>query len=252
MTESEKLWHEKTEFGWVARGSNWLLRHSGPFTRIPPNLVTIAGGLLVLPMLWAFHVEATVIGAILFTVSQLTDWIDGALARYQHREHQAGRLQIRDRNEWLRLGPTELGKKLDPVIDKFRYIAALMPLGWNLLPRGLILCSIAIAFFLTFFREVVRLLWGLKPAANAVGKFKVHVEVVVIASLVLRTAWPWIETAALIVFITATMLGIASLFTQGQSIRRQVKEIIRLEDLRHMPILYQARAVRNHLKDRQP
>lgn len=253
MGKKNKLWHEKDEFEAAARMSNDVLRHSGAFARLPPNMVTIAGGVLVLPMLWAYLEGLVVLGTLLFTVSQLTDWIDGALARYQKREHEAGRLDLKaGRREWLRLGPTELGKKLDPVIDKCRYFAALLPLGWNLLPHALVACALGFAIALTFFREVVRLFWGLKPGANAVGKYKVYVEIGVIACLVFRPLWAPLEIPAVVLFIAATALGGASLFTQAQSIRRQVKEVVQEEDLHGIPVLPQARIIRDHLKNRKP
>lgn len=253
MGKKKKLWHEKDEFEAAARMSNDVLRHSGALARVPPNLVTLAGGALVLPMFWAYLEGFILFGTLLFTVSQLTDWIDGALARYQKREHEAGRLDLKaSRREWLRLGPTELGKKLDPVIDKCRYFAALLPLGWNLLPHVLIWCALAFAASLTFFREVVRWLWGLKPGANAVGKYKVYVEIGVIACLVFRALWAPLGIPALVLFIAATALGGGSLFTQAQSIRRQVKEVIEEEDLHGLPLLPQARVIREHIKNREP
>lgn len=253
MGKKKKLWHEKVEFEGAARMSNGMLKRFDAFSRLPPNLVTIAGGVLVLPMLWAYLNGFIVIGTILFTVSQLTDWIDGALARYQKHEHEAGRLDLRTgRQKWLRLGPTELGKKLDPIIDKFRYFAALLPLGWDILPRALVWCALGLAVALTFLREVVRWLWGLKPGANAVGKYKVYAEIGVIACLVFRTIWPSLAMPALFFFVAATALGGASLFTQGQSIRRQIKMVVKQEDLGGIPLLPQARAIRTYLKDRKP
>jgi len=251
MGKRKKFWHEKTEFEGAARMSDDMLRHSGAFARLPPNLVTIAGGVLVLPMLWAYLAGSVVLGTVLFTVSQLTDWIDGALARYQQREQAAGRLDLKPgRAEWLRLGPTELGKKLDPVIDKCRYFAVLLPLGWHLLPHALIWCALAFAAALTFFREVVRWLWGLKPGANAVGKYKVYVEIGVIACLVFRPLWTPLDIPALALFVFATALGGGSLLTQAQSIRRQLREIE--AELGLPSFLEKARRVRNHLKNRKP
>lgn len=219
---SERLWHEKTEFEGAAKLSDRLLRRSGALKRFPPNMVTAFGGVLVLPMYLAFRADLIVLGAALFTVSMVTDWLDGALARYQQRESELSTFDLKPgRSEWLKLGPTELGKKLDPVVDKLRYFAALFPLGWASLPHWLVWTSLGIAFALTFFREVVRLIWGIKPGANAVGKVKVYVEIGVIAFLVLHALGMPPELS---VFLAATGLGLASLVTQGQSIRRQIKD----------------------------
>jgi phosphatidylglycerophosphate synthase len=227
MAKQRKHWHEREEFEGAARVSDGMLRRLGFFARLPPNLVTLAGGILAVPMVVAFLRGRVAIGAILYSVSMLTDWIDGALARYQKRvmppDEAAHQLT---RNRWLRLGPTELGKVIDPVTDKIRYFAALFPLGWHILPHALIWTAFGLAAALTFFREVVRWIWGLKPGANAVGKYKVHVEVVVIACLVLQQdPWAPFFYPALILCLISTALGAGSFLTQGQSIRGQVREI---------------------------
>ncbi len=219
-----RLWHEKEEFESAARMSDDLLKRSGAFARLPPNLLTLFGGLLTLPACLAFLRGWILAGALLFTICSLIDWLDGALARYQQRLASTGRLEIdAARNAWLRLGPTELGKKLDPIFDKIRYYGALIPLGWQTLPHLLIWISIGFALSLTVFRELVRLQWGLKPGANAWGKFKVYFEIATIAFLVFRAAGVRMETLPPLAFVWATALGGVSLVTQGWSVHRQLK-----------------------------
>jgi hypothetical protein len=73
-------------------------------------------------------------------------------------------------------------------------------------------------------REVVRLVWGLKPGANRYGKFKVYAEIAVIAALAFRGLTPRLDACALVAFIAATALAAASLLAQGWSVRRSVKD----------------------------
>ena len=226
MNHNQDPWYEKTEFDGAARFSDGVLRKAGVFARIPPNVVTLFGGFLVIPMIFAFAQQPRLValGAVLFAVSAVTDWLDGALARYQQRCHDAGRLDLRPhRRETFRLGPTELGKKIDPFIDKIRYFAALFPLGWHALPRSVIWAALFFALALTFGRVVVEWRWRLRPGANAWGKFKVYAEIAAIAFLVFLAAGYPCATLALIAFIVATALGGVSFATQTLSVLRQRK-----------------------------
>lgn len=224
MNHNQDPWYEKAEFDGAARFSDGVLRQAGAFTRIPPNVLTLVGGLLTIPMILAFQARLIALGAALFAVCSLIDWLDGALARYQQRCHAAGRLDLRShRRETFRLGPTELGKKIDPFIDKIRYFAALFPLGWNALPRSVIWAALFFALALTFGRVVVEWRWRLRPGANAWGKFKVYAEIAAIAFLVFLAAGYPCATLALIAFIVATALGGVSFATQTLSVLRQRK-----------------------------
>ncbi|MFA5853652.1 MAG: CDP-alcohol phosphatidyltransferase family protein [Patescibacteria group bacterium] len=224
MSDKNGPWYERSEFEGAGRFSDGVLRQAGAFARVPPNVVTIIGGLLALPMIVAFLRGYIAWGAILFAISSLTDWLDGALARYQQRLHTAGRLDLRShRTESLRLGPTEFGKKIDPFVDKIRYFAALLPLGWGVFPHAIIWLAIAFAFMLTFGRLLVEWRWGLKPGANAWGKFKVYGEILSITLLVFLAAGMALEMPALVVFSAATALGGVSFMTQTYSVLRQRK-----------------------------
>ncbi len=224
MPVNQDPWYVKTEFESAARFSDGVLRQAGAFARIPPNVLTLFGGLLTIPMILAFQARLIVLGAILFTVCSLIDWLDGALARYQQRCHDAGRLDLRShRRETFRLGPTELGKKIDPFIDKIRYFAALFPLGWHALPRPVIWASLLFALALTLGRVIVEWRWRLRPGANAWGKFKVYAEIAAITFLVFLSAGTPCATLALIAFVAATALGGVSFLTQTLSVLRQRK-----------------------------
>lgn len=224
MSNNQDPWYETTEFESAARFSDGVLRQAGAFARIPPNVLTLSGGLLAIPMILAFQGHLVALGAILFTACSLIDWLDGALARYQQRCHAAGRLDLRShRRETFRLGPTELGKKIDPFIDKIRYFAALFPLGWNALPHFVIWATLFFALALTFGRVVVEWRWRLMPGANAWGKFKVYAEIIAIALLVFLAAGLPCEVPAQIACIAATALGGVSFLTQTLSVLRQRK-----------------------------
>jgi phosphatidylglycerophosphate synthase len=224
MSDNNDPWYERSEFEGAGRFSDGVLRQAGAFARVPPNVVTIIGGLLAFPMVIAFLRGSIAWGAVLFAISSLTDWLDGALARYQQRLHEAGHLDLRPhRSEALRLGPTEFGKKIDPFVDKIRYFAALLPLGWNVLSHALIWLAVAFAAMLTCGRIFGEWRWGLKPGANAWGKFKVYGEILSITFLVFLAAGMALEVPALVVFSAATALGGVSFMTQTYSVLRQRK-----------------------------
>jgi cardiolipin synthase (CMP-forming) len=72
-----------------------------------PNLISAARLLLVPAFIWAFLVEANVLGVVLLVVIGTTDWVDGFVAR--------------------RLGQvSELGKLLDPLADRIAIVAVLV------------------------------------------------------------------------------------------------------------------------------
>lgn len=226
MAKHGKHWHESDEFETAGRVSDEVLKRSGPLSRVSPNLVTVAGTVLVVPMLWAFMSGRVLVGAILFTLSMMTDWCDGALARYQARVMTPSTLVAeRARNPWVRRGPTDLGKILDPLADKIRYFAALYPLGWTRLPHWLVWTALGIAFTLTNYRKFVAWVYDLTPGANKIGKYKVYAEILVVAALVLEAGLdaPF-EAPTLILALAATALGGASLLTQVVSVRKQIRE----------------------------
>ena len=246
MSEPHTPWYEKSEFDGAAEISDGMLRQAGWLSRIPPNAVTLLGALLSCPMYFAFEANLVFWGAILFTISSIIDWLDGALARYQQRLHKAGRLDLRrHRSEWFQLGPTERGKMLDPFIDKFRYFAALVPLGRDALPHPLIWAAAGIAASLTALRALTEWKWRIQLGANLWGKFKVYGEILTISLLVFTAVGAPLEKAAFSMFVAATALGLVSLVTQGLSARRLRREQRRA----NLPVA--TAQLREH-KDRNP
>src|SRR5689334_15806072 len=82
LTEGASMsWHEKDHFTSVRPFSD---RCASWFAWTTPNLITLASLVLVAPMCWAFTTGRIVLGAAFFTLSAVGDFLDGALARYQH------------------------------------------------------------------------------------------------------------------------------------------------------------------------
>ncbi len=250
MVREQERWYEKKEFSLAARCADWTLDRCGPFARLPPNLVTLFGALLIVPMLAAWWRGNAALGGACFALSLLTDAVDGALARHQFRRWKEKVDSGKGRSVWLRLGPTEFGTKFDPIVDKLRYFPAIIVLGHGLLPAWSIACAAAFALLLTFLREAVRLTWGLKSSANAVGKIKVYTEAGAIACLIVRAAWSPAAWAALALFVAATLLAAGSLIAHGSSVRRQVRALEK--ELGLPSFLEKAGLIRAHLENRKP
>lgn len=218
-----RRYEKESEYEKAARVSDETLRRARIFTRIPPNLVTLSSGVLVIPMIMTFREHAMLVGAILFSIRGVMDWLDGALARYQLRLSREGRLDLQlHRKAWRRLGPTEFGHKIDPFNDKIGYYGALFPLGWQALPHALIWVSIGFAAGLTLLRLLTKWLLGIELPSNRWGKHKVHVEILTVALLVFSASGLPLGIFVLPTFAAAAFLGGASLLTQGaEAFRRR-------------------------------
>ncbi len=251
MRVARRPWYALVEFAFMARLWNWLLRPLRPLKRLPPNLVTVCGALLVPPMTIAFLRQTYLCGAACFAAGLLTDGLDGALARHQAGEQSAGHPgHPADRSQWLRLGPTALGQTLDPAVDKLRYFSALLPLGWHAIGPWVMAVAGALAVGLTFFRMIVRARWGLESGANAFGKFKVIAEAAVIASLIGGNIGLLTGPIPLILFATATGLAAISLSLQGLSAYRLLRDIA--AELKLAGFMRNGPSIKNHLRQRKP
>ena len=201
-------WHEKDRFASLRGLSDFCAR---PFARIPPNMVTLFGAILVLPMFWAFWNGHTLLGGICFGLSTLTDFLDGALADYQKRHlSEIERRREASMPEFLRRGPTDLGAAFDPFVDKIRFFAALASLGWSLFPLWLRWSAATLALILTLGRLVVG-----KTKANRWGKYKTFAEIGLISALVLRSIGIPIPMSALNALL-ASAVGLAFMSVMGQ------------------------------------
>lgn len=135
-----------------------------------PTWVTVSRLLAIPPILYGLHNPSTELRWVVFAVflvAAATDWVDGYLAR---RLNQV----------------TELGKFLDPLVDKLLVLAPLLALvELGILP--------AWGVFLILARELTIAGWRVNPAlqgntsisgANIWGKLKTVTQIAAIALLI--------------------------------------------------------------------
>ncbi len=141
-----------------------------------PNALTLARiflvPLLVLVLVTKFEgrlilgVRMELVGAAIFGLASLTDWLDGYLARR--------RKQV-----------TTLGQLMDPLADKLLITAALLSLvQMDLAPAWMVLVILGREFAVTVLRGVAYSR-GIVIAASPLGKFKMVSQVVAILLLIL-------------------------------------------------------------------
>ena len=175
--------------------------------------------------LWRFA------GAILYTLAVLSDWVDGALAKYQ-KTHRPSEYLSDDQERklpflarlWLR-GPTHTGARLDPIADKATFYSALLPLSVGYLPSWLVVANVALAFALTAIRWPKAMAWLAfsDVRANIFGKIKMQVEIGAVATLALFVPWPDVRHwSSLAVLFAATACAALSLRGHFERNRRVV------------------------------
>jgi CDP-diacylglycerol---glycerol-3-phosphate 3-phosphatidyltransferase len=141
-----------------------------------PNALTLGRiflvPLLVVVLLTKFEgrlilgVRKELVGAAIFGLASLTDWLDGYLARR--------RKQV-----------TTLGQLMDPIADKLLITAALLSLvQMDLAPAWMVLVILGREFAVTGLRGVAYAR-GVVIAASPLGKFKMVSQVVAILLLIL-------------------------------------------------------------------
>jgi CDP-diacylglycerol--glycerol-3-phosphate 3-phosphatidyltransferase len=141
-----------------------------------PNALTLARiflvPLLVVVLLTKFEgrlifgVRKELIGAAIFGIASLTDWLDGYLARR--------RKQI-----------TTLGQLMDPLADKLLITAALVSLvQMDLAPAWMVAVILGREFAVTVLRSIAHAR-GVVIAASPLGKFKMASQVIAILLLIL-------------------------------------------------------------------
>ncbi len=160
-----------------------------------PNTITVSR-LLVLPLLFVLLADPTDSkrwwATGLFGVAALTDWLDGYLARKLDQV-------------------TDLGKFLDPLVDKFLVLGPLLLLiQWQQLP--------AWAVFLILGRELAIAGWRINPqlagqttivGANLWGKLKTVSQIIAIAFLLAPLPDPG-PAIGLLMFWVAVILTLIS------------------------------------------
>jgi CDP-diacylglycerol---glycerol-3-phosphate 3-phosphatidyltransferase len=141
-----------------------------------PNLLTLGRiflvPLLVVVLLTRFEgrlilgVRKELVGAAIFGLAALTDWLDGYLAR---------------RNQQV----TTLGQLLDPLADKLLITAAFVSLvQMDLAPAWMVAVILGREFAVTVLRSIAHAR-GVVIAASPLGKFKMISQVVAILLLIL-------------------------------------------------------------------
>jgi CDP-diacylglycerol--glycerol-3-phosphate 3-phosphatidyltransferase len=113
-----------------------------------------------------FGISKEILGALIFGVASLTDWLDGYIARR--------RGQI-----------TELGQWMDPLADKLLVTAALVSLvQMDLAPAWMVAVILGREFAVTILRTIVHARGQTLPA-SPLGKVKLVAQVVAIMVLIL-------------------------------------------------------------------
>ena len=141
-----------------------------------PNAITI-GRIFLIPLLVVvlltnpkdvelFGVSKEILGAVIFAVASLTDWLDGYLAR--RRQEITG-----------------LGQWMDPLADKLLITAAFVSLVYlELAPAWMVVVILGREFFVTVLRSVAHAK-GQSLPASPIGKIKMVAQVAAILILIL-------------------------------------------------------------------
>jgi CDP-diacylglycerol--glycerol-3-phosphate 3-phosphatidyltransferase len=159
--------------------------------------------LLVVVLLTKFEghqvlgVPKEIIGAAIFGLASLTDWLDGYLARR--------RKQV-----------TPFGQVIDPLADKLLTSAALISLvQMELAPAWMVAIIIGREFAVTGLRSLAYAR-GVTIAASPLGKLKMVAQVVAILALILAYNGTWmlylVGQAALWLVVVAALLSAADYF----------------------------------------
>lgn len=146
-----------------------------------PNTLTLGRiflvPLLVVVLLTKFEapailgVKREVLGAAIFGLASLTDWLDGYLARR--------RKQV-----------TALGQLMDPLADKLLITAALVSLvQMDLAPAWMVAIVLGREFAVTVLRSLAHAR-GVVISASPLGKFKMVSQVVAVLLLMLGSGGP--------------------------------------------------------------
>jgi CDP-diacylglycerol---glycerol-3-phosphate 3-phosphatidyltransferase len=145
-----------------------------------PNAITL-GRIFLVPLLVVVLLTASgrpflginreLLGAAIFAVASLTDWLDGYLAR---RRQQV----------------TGFGQWMDPLADKLLVTAALISLvQMNLAPAWMVAVILGREFSVTVLRSIAHARGQTLPA-SPIGKVKMVAQVVAILVLILSLGQP--------------------------------------------------------------
>lgn len=177
------------------------------------NQISSARIILSIPVAFLYAFDFVLLGSLVFTVSCLCDWFDGAVARYQTAKYKNPPLTNEEEKKlsfsdvMLYKGETYTGKVLDPLGDKISYFCALIPLGYNYLSDWLLFGSLIMAFLLSVVRPIQYFFHLGESASNWFGKRKIWVEIGVIGTLVFFPNGEWTQ------IVSNSVLGVAFVFS---------------------------------------
>jgi len=166
-----------------------------------PNAITIGRiflvPLLVVVLLTKFEghlilgVRKELVGAAIFGLASLTDWLDGYLAR---RRHQV----------------TTLGQFMDPLADKLLITAALVSLvQMDLAQSWMVVVILGREIYVTVLRSLAQSR-GVAIPASSMGKFKMVSQVIAILLLILGDHVPELAALGRIVLWVAMITAVVS------------------------------------------
>ena len=133
------------------------------------------------------------VSVVAFVVFAGTDWLDGYLAR---RLNQV----------------TDLGKFLDPLVDKLLVMAPLMALvGMGVVPGWGVFLILARELTISGWRVNPTFQQGKVPGAGIWGKAKTVVQIVAIALLLAPLSGPWQVAGVLLFWIAVVLTWVSGL-----------------------------------------
>ena len=165
-----------------------------------------------------FGVRKELIGALIFALASITDWLDGYLARR--------RKQV-----------TALGQIIDPIADKLLTSAAFVSLiQMGLAPAWMVAIIIGREFAVTALRSIAYAR-GVVIPASPLGKVKMVAQVVAILALILGQEeflqpLGWLGYAALWVVVVAALVSAIDYYRRFNRIPSKVAEFPRVEERR--------------------
>ncbi|MBM5789844.1 CDP-alcohol phosphatidyltransferase family protein [Candidatus Parcubacteria bacterium] len=211
-----KVWRRRTA-KWQSRrfkGTDRLARRvlGSLIKHITGNQLTLMGFAASVPMIYFYLADQYLVASLLLIFSALTDWFDGAVAVAQQGDTPVMTYEEEMRlTFWQRInyrGVTHLGKWLDPLTDKVRFLGALYPLGWGVVDTWLIAALTTVALGLMAVRPLKRRLGMGDGSSNRLGKIKAWSEY---AALSLLVFYPASKLLLDLIFSVALLLGCGSL-----------------------------------------
>ena len=162
-----------------------------------PNLLTVLRIAMIPFFIFFFYPTAarsSATAASIFLLASLTDILDGYLAR-------------------RRSEVTQFGKFLDPVADKLLIVSALILLvGNGHVPAWIAIVIIGREFAVTGFRAIASS-EGIVIASEGTGKYKMFLQIVAIAFLIIDWPSPYFHQFGLFLLLISMFLA---LYSAGQ------------------------------------